>query len=53
MKFINYIEKVGGVNVLGLIGLLLFVIFFTGVLIWAWKADKNTLNKINHIPLDN
>jgi cbb3-type cytochrome oxidase subunit 3 len=53
MKFIHYIEKVGSVDVIGLAGLLIFVIFFTGVLLWAWKADKKVIDQINHIPLDN
>ena len=53
MKFINYIEKIGGVDILGLTSLLIFVIFFVAMLTWVFKTKKKTFNEISRIPLDN
>jgi preprotein translocase subunit YajC len=53
MKFINYIEKISGVDILGLISLLMFVSFFTIMLIWVFRTNKKRLNEISRIPLDN
>ncbi len=53
MKFINYVESITGVDIYGLIGLLMCFIVFTAVIIWAWKADKKLMNKMSNIPLEN
>ncbi|OYY00112.1 MAG: cytochrome C oxidase Cbb3 [Bacteroidetes bacterium 24-39-8] len=53
MKFINYLEKITGVDILGLTSLGIFFSFFILILLWMYKADKKTLDKINHLPLDN
>ncbi|HRH47724.1 MAG TPA: CcoQ/FixQ family Cbb3-type cytochrome c oxidase assembly chaperone [Panacibacter sp.] len=53
MKFINYIENIAGVDLFGLVGLLICFIVFTAVSIWAWKADKKLMNKMGNIPLEN
>jgi hypothetical protein len=53
MKFINYLEKVSGVDVYGLIYLTIFFLFFSGMLIWVCKAKKKDFRNISHIPLDN
>ena len=52
MKFINYIESISGVSIFGLISLLLFIGFFSLMLIWTLKADKRLIEEISHIPLD-
>ena len=52
MKFIHYIEKVSGIQAMGLVSLLLFVLFFTVMLTWVCKTKKETLNIISQIPLD-
>ncbi|MBS1654369.1 MAG: CcoQ/FixQ family Cbb3-type cytochrome c oxidase assembly chaperone [Bacteroidetes bacterium] len=53
MKFINYIEKVSGVDIYGLISLGIFVVFFLVVLIRVYKADKKKIKEISQLPLDN
>jgi hypothetical protein len=53
MKFINYLESISGISIYGLASLLIFSIFFLGVLIWTIKADKNMIEEISRIPLDN
>jgi len=52
MKFIHYLEKVSGVNVYGLISLLIFVLFFTVMLTWVFRSDKKKLKEISEIPLN-
>ncbi|HTI90168.1 MAG TPA: hypothetical protein VL727_06235 [Puia sp.] len=52
MKFINYLEKISGVSVYGMTSLIIFGVFFLGMLIWAIKADKGMIEEIRQIPLD-
>ena len=51
MKFINYIEKVSGVDIYGLVSLLIFVVFFTAMLTWVFRADKKKIREMSEIPL--
>jgi cytochrome c oxidase cbb3-type subunit 4 len=51
MNFINYIEKVTGVDVFGLISLMIFVLFFAVILTWVFRADKKKMKAISEIPL--
>ncbi|MDE3144035.1 MAG: CcoQ/FixQ family Cbb3-type cytochrome c oxidase assembly chaperone [Bacteroidota bacterium] len=53
MKFIHYLEKITGVDIYALTSLTIFLSFFIIMLLWAWKADKNMINEISQIPLDN
>ncbi|MEO6914355.1 MAG: CcoQ/FixQ family Cbb3-type cytochrome c oxidase assembly chaperone [Chitinophagaceae bacterium] len=52
MKFINYLEKISGVDVYALTSFLIFFIFFVVVTIWAIRADKKMIEVLRHIPLD-
>lgn len=53
MKFINYIEKISGVDIMGITSLLVFVIFFSLMLTWVFKTRKSEFNEASRIPLDN
>jgi len=53
MKFINYLEKVSGVDIIGLASLLIFFLFFLGMLAWVMKTKKQDFNDVSRIPLDN
>jgi hypothetical protein len=53
MKFIHYIEKVSGIDIFGLVSLLMFVVFFTVILIWVFKTKNEEYKEISRIPLDN
>lgn len=53
MKFINYLEKISGVDILGLTSFGIFFIFFLAVLTWVFKADKQKIEEMSRIPLDN
>lgn len=50
MKFINYLESITGVGIFPLVSLLVFFLFFTGLSIWAFKADKKYINNMKQIP---
>lgn len=53
MKFINYLEKISGVDIYALSSFLLFAIFFLVMLTWVFRADKKTIREMSRIPLDN
>ncbi len=53
MKFINYIEKISGIDILGMVSLVMFVSFFTVMLVWVFRSNKQKLKEISQIPLDN
>lgn len=53
MKFINYLEKISGVDIYGLTSFMIFMLFFLVMLTWVIKADKKTIREISQIPLDN
>lgn len=53
MKFINYLEKISGIDIYGLSSLTIFFLFFLVMLTWVFKADKKKIKEISRIPLDN
>lgn len=53
MKFINYLEKVSGIDIMGLVSLLGFFLFFVAMLTWVFRTRKKKFNEISRIPLDN
>ena len=52
MSFIHYLEKIMGVDIYAIIAFFIFFFLFVGMTIWAWKADKELIQKINNIPLN-
>lgn len=53
MNFVNYIEKVSGIDIFGMLSLFVFVIFFLVMLTWVFKTKKKDFIEISRIPLDN
>ncbi len=53
MKFINYLEKITGVDIYALSSFSIFFVFFIVMTLWALKADKKMIDEINHLPLNN
>ena len=53
MKFIYYLEKIGGVSIFGIISLAIFGLFFLAMLTWVFKTNKKQFNEVSRIPLDN
>ena len=52
MKFINYLESITGIGIYPLISLAIFFLFFLGVGLYAWKANKFYINRLKNIPLE-
>ena len=52
MKFINYLTEVTGVDVFGMASFMIFFVFFVVMTLWALKADKKLIDKLNNLPLD-
>lgn len=53
MKFINYLEKITGVDVYAMSAFLIFFVMFIIISLWAWKADKKLIDVLSKLPLDN
>ncbi|HEY0274219.1 MAG TPA: CcoQ/FixQ family Cbb3-type cytochrome c oxidase assembly chaperone [Chitinophaga sp.] len=53
MKFINYLEKITGVDIFALSAFGIFFFIFIVMAIWAFKADRQLIARINSLPLDN
>lgn len=51
MKFINYLEKISGVSIYGLVSMLLFAGIFLVMLLWSLKADRRLIEEMREIPL--
>ena len=52
MDFINYLEKITGVDIFGLSSFMIFFIFFIVMGVYAWRADKKFIEIMKQIPLD-
>ena len=52
MKFINYLEKIAGIDIYGMVSLTIFVLFFLVMLTWVFKTDKKKFNEASRIPLE-
>ena len=52
MKFINYLEKISGVDIYALTSFGIFFVFFLLMTFWAFKADKKLINELSRLPLD-
>ncbi|TDH24652.1 CcoQ/FixQ family Cbb3-type cytochrome c oxidase assembly chaperone [Segetibacter sp. 3557_3] len=52
MKFINYLEKIAGVDIYALSSFLIFFFFFLIMTLWALRADKKMIAVLSNIPLE-
>jgi cbb3-type cytochrome oxidase subunit 3 len=52
MKFIHYIENISGIDRYGLTSLLIFVVFFLGMLTWVFRTKKKNFNEVSRLPLE-
>ncbi|WP_025763924.1 cbb3-type cytochrome c oxidase N-terminal domain-containing protein [Dyadobacter tibetensis] len=50
MKFRNYLETIVGVEVYPLISLMIFFVFFVALVIYVFRIDKSSLDKMKNIP---
>jgi cbb3-type cytochrome oxidase subunit 3 len=52
MKFSNYLEQITGVSIYPVISLVVFVVFFTGVIIWIYSIDKKEIEHMENLPFN-
>jgi cytochrome c oxidase cbb3-type subunit 3 len=52
MKFIDYLESISGISIYPMVSLLLFVLFFASVTIWAIRTNNALIAHMKNIPLD-
>lgn len=53
MKFVNYLEGIANISIYPLISLLVFFFFFVALTLYVVLADKNKIEELSRIPLDN
>ena len=44
--------SMNGVSIYGIFSICIFVVFFTGILVWAFTKKANYLDKMGNLPLD-
>lgn len=49
----NVLENILGIEIYPVISLMVFVLFFIVLIIWTVKVNKNYLNKMSLLPLEN
>ncbi|MGE3311340.1 MAG: cbb3-type cytochrome oxidase subunit 3 [Limisphaerales bacterium] len=47
----NVLTHIGGVEVYGIVSVLLFFVFFIGILLWAYRLKRTDLESIGRLPL--
>lgn len=47
----NVLSHIGGVEVYGILSILLFFAFFTGMLVWAFRLKAGHLDAMGQLPL--
>ena len=48
----DVLEKIDGIGLYGVVSILIFFVFFSGMLTWSLALKKNYLNKMGSLPLD-
>lgn len=52
MEFVNYLEKISGVDVYALTSFMIFFVFFIVIGVWAFKADRKVISHLSNLPLN-
>jgi hypothetical protein len=47
------LQSIEGVSIYPIISLIVFVLFFTAIIIWMIRVDKNYIKKMENLPFDN
>ncbi|MDH5602897.1 MAG: cytochrome C oxidase Cbb3 [Cyclobacteriaceae bacterium] len=50
--FKYYFDRVENVEIWPIISLIIFFVFFIGLIIWLIKMDKSYINKMKNLPLE-
>lgn len=53
LKFIRqYADKINGIDIYPIVGLLIFVIFFVTMLVYVKRMKKSSIDEMKNLPLD-
>jgi hypothetical protein len=52
MKFINYLTTIAGVDIFPMVSLLIFFLFFSGLIWFVMRADRSEMIRLKTLPLD-
>jgi cytochrome c oxidase cbb3-type subunit 3 len=52
MKFSTYLEQIMGVSIFPVVSLVLFVVFFSAVVIWINRIPKQEIEHMENLPLN-
>lgn len=53
LKFIRqYADKIGGIEIYPLVSLVIFVVFFLGVLVYVRRMKPSSVDELSRMPLD-
>lgn len=47
------LQSIEGVSIYPIISLIVFILFFTAIIIWMIRVDKNYIKKMENLPFDN
>lgn len=50
--FKHYFERIQHVELWPVISLILFFVFFVGIIIWVLRADENYIRKMENLPFE-
>ncbi len=48
----NVLESISDVHIYPIISMVLFILVFSGMLVWVWRKDKGYLNEMASKPLE-
>jgi len=52
MKFIHYLESIAGIAIYPMISLFIFFLFFTVLITYTLRADKQHIADLENLPLE-
>ncbi len=52
MKFIHYLESIAGIAIYPMISLFIFFLFFTVLVVYVMRADKQHIADLENLPLE-
>ncbi len=52
MKVKHYLETILGIEIFPIISLVIFTVFFATMLWYVFKMDKERIDEVSHMPLD-
>lgn len=50
--FKHIFETIAGIEIFPIVALLIFIMFFAGVVIWVLRMDRDTVKRLKKMPLD-